>query len=242
MVDRMRRILASISLLLALVSAAAAQTFPGQLPAWNLFANPSASSADGQSATITQMLDGAFCSTANAIIQRGASTWSCSNSAYPAILRPETYGVKWDGATDDTLAWNALATAINATGGGVIIVCPSGLTSMVWKNAGGVPAGNLMTLSVPGVTFFWNGSKLISDQTAFSGSNVNAVFQLNTGVTSFESHDLNYTASAWAALDANAGARAYYVANAASNIRIYGTVMNGGRSFVEIAAGTWQTQ
>lgn len=75
----MTRIGTAIFLSIGLCAAVHAQTFPGQLPAWTIVGNPSGSASIGRSATITQMLDGAFCSTPGATLMRGASAWSCHN-------------------------------------------------------------------------------------------------------------------------------------------------------------------
>lgn len=51
---------------------------PGILPAWDVVGNPSASAAPPAPATVTQMLDGAFCSTQGQMLARGASAWACT--------------------------------------------------------------------------------------------------------------------------------------------------------------------
>lgn len=78
--------LGAILFLCALTVAALAQgTGVGQLPAWDVVGNPTASAGEPAAATITQMLDGAFCSTSTALLQRGASVWACNNAAASTI-------------------------------------------------------------------------------------------------------------------------------------------------------------
>ncbi|MDE2096444.1 MAG: hypothetical protein KGL39_04300 [Patescibacteria group bacterium] len=57
------------------------------------------------------------------------------------------YGLKWDGSTDDSAAWNSMLTAI-ATAGGGLVVCPAAVSiceGVVWPS-------NVFAIGVKGVT------------------------------------------------------------------------------------------
>lgn len=147
----MKKILSIILLTLVLGQQAPAQS--GLFPAWTVLGNPSASAALSQSATITQMLDGAFANTANGVLSRGASAWGSTiigtntfagnnGSGFAALTVAQgktlfgglaisptdpTYGAKCDGSTDDATAINAALTA--AAGG--MMVFPVGVNCKV---------------------------------------------------------------------------------------------------------------
>jgi len=85
----------------------------GNVPAWNVVGNPSASAAPMSSASITSMLDGAFCPTNGAVLQRGASVWACQTAISGSILTANTVPLSAlpQGAANTTLCNPTNATA-----------------------------------------------------------------------------------------------------------------------------------
>lgn len=92
----MRKILASVIAWFLLAGPALAQTGPGQLGAWNVVGNPTASAvpSPGTSATLTAMLDGAFCNTSGSDLLRGVSNWGCTLG----INNAQGFGLSTSGA------------------------------------------------------------------------------------------------------------------------------------------------
>ncbi len=103
----MRKIVASVLAWLGLTAVALGQAGPGQMPAWGIVGNPTGSpSSSISSATISTMLDGAFCNTNGAGLFRGASLWACQTTL-PTALMPALSG-------DVTNIAGTLATTITA--------------------------------------------------------------------------------------------------------------------------------
>lgn len=77
----MRRIGLCVALLLTSIASALGQS--GQAPAATAWGNPTAARAQAQFATITALLDQAFCNTNGKVLQRGASVWACQTVGAP---------------------------------------------------------------------------------------------------------------------------------------------------------------
>lgn len=103
----MRRIALAAAIILAAVTNLWAQA--GQVPAWNVWANPSAAASNLRSATLNAMFNGAFCSTANAMLARVGGSWVCQ-STLPTALTPAFTG-------DCTTVAGAVATTCTKTNG-----------------------------------------------------------------------------------------------------------------------------
>lgn len=75
--------------LIAFAVDASAQTQPGNIPAWNLMGNPTASAARQKNGTINAFLDGAYGCTSGQFLQRGASVWACQTAgAFAGFANP----------------------------------------------------------------------------------------------------------------------------------------------------------
>lgn len=163
----------------------------GLFPAWTVLGNPSASAALSQSATITQMLDGAFCGTTNAILQRGASVWACVVFPYTATTwTPTLQGSTGAGAPtyttqsgsyeqigrQVTVRFNILTTGLGG---------PTGVMQI-----GGLPVASASTtsdngecaaMSMTGVTLDASFTYLVGD--IIPGTSVIRLFEVGSGQT-----------------------------------------------------------
>lgn len=153
----MRKVLVSAFAWPFLAGAALAQTGLGQGPAWNIAANPTASAASQQWATITQMLDGAFCNTNGAMLARGASVWACQTTL-PTALFPALTGdvTNSAGALATTIAANAVSFAKFAQGALNTTLCnPTGSTANFQACTPGQMSANLC---LPNIQVFTSGT------------------------------------------------------------------------------------
>lgn len=159
----MRRIVFGFLAALFLAAPCGAQTYSGNLPAWNVFANPSASAARGRSATFTQMLDGAFCTTTNAFLLRGASVWACQS------LLPAASG--GTGVNNGTSTITLAASLVTTGAGAATLAFPAS------------PA----TYTYPGATATL-ASLTTADQTLSGGANVTSfsIGTVSTGTTTID--------------------------------------------------------
>jgi hypothetical protein len=105
----MKRI-ATILALLLLAAPAFGQAI-GQLPAGNVWGNPTASRGVAQPTSITSILDRALCSAQGNVVARGASAWTCSVSPVLGLPGSTQGSLGFAGATSGTATIKAQAAA-----------------------------------------------------------------------------------------------------------------------------------
>lgn len=164
----------------------------GLFPPWTVLGNPSASAALSQSATITQMLDGAFCSTTNAILQRSSTLWVCAalvganqiivggSSGNPLTVSGCTVDSNNSISCSSATSSEPLPTIINTTNDALS-------SALIFqKNRGGgntLTSDNIAILSFQGFanTAQQTAARVIVSQTASSsGSNIPSQFRFQT--------------------------------------------------------------
>lgn len=147
----MRRIVLAAAVIFATVTNLWAQS--GQLPAWNVFANPSAAPSNGRSASLTAMLDGAFCSTSGKVLQRGASVWACVTLSLPLAANHVFIGSAGAIATDQAMSGDCSivsAGTITCTKTNNVAFATSATTDTT--NATNITSGTLGAARLPGGT------------------------------------------------------------------------------------------
>jgi len=83
----MRNLFAAALVWLGFAGAALAQgSNVGNLPAWGVAGNPTASAAPPAQADLSTLFDGKFCSTSGSFMERGASAWNCQTSLQTQTL------------------------------------------------------------------------------------------------------------------------------------------------------------
>lgn len=159
-----------VALVLLWAGQASAQTGLGQIPAWNVVANPTSSAARSKTATITQMFDGAFCGTTDSMLLRGASVWACQT--LPSCSST-TSAIKYLLGTGFTCRTDAASlTATGQTFSGGANVTPFSI---------GTVASGTTTISCGNgpLQFFTNGGASTIAAPAADGSCI--VYMLNNG-------------------------------------------------------------
>jgi hypothetical protein len=123
MVDRMMRIFFAVLFCLSAAATAVAQTFPGQLPAWNLYGNPSGSPSNPGAATVMQMLNGVWGtpSVGNVPLATGPSTAIWGDAAPNGVIYVATAGNDSNSGLSPFSPKLTIQAGVNASGGKVII-------------------------------------------------------------------------------------------------------------------------
>lgn len=164
---------------LALASNVAAQTLPGQVPAWGVVGNPSSSVAPvARGATITQMFDGAYCSTIGFAIVRFTGAWTCAKWI---SANPVWWGADPTGAADSAAAFNSALAA------STVVQFPAGkfkFLSQVSYSVTGTPGSVTITgVGADNTILFWP-----------SGNGL--VLSLTNAKQSFHIRDLTFSSGA----------------------------------------------
>ena len=129
----MKKLLAAISLLLALAHPAFGQ---GQLRAGAVWGNSTAAQAPPQDTLLSPLFDQAFCTTSNALLQRGGSLWACVNNLILSTNSANALTVGPNGSTNPSLNVDA-STASAATGLNIKSAAAGGGLAVSTTSSGG---------------------------------------------------------------------------------------------------------
>ena len=146
------------------------------------------------------------------------------------LFSPEMYGAVGDGTTDDTTAFQNMATAVRAAGGGFIRFGQSKTYKVFPSPAVGV--SKLIDISnCSGVTIDCNGSILNFPATFTGGRVVWIIYMINCA--DIEINGLYAQQTATLSPDENNGIVSYYLYNANRQIRINSSYQKYGRACLE---------
>ncbi len=158
-------------------------------------------------------------------LPRGPAGTSAGN-----IFTPEAYGAVGDGTTDDTTAFQSLATAVR-TAVGAQIEFASNKTYAVFPSPS-VGTNTLMNLTgCEGVRVNFNGSRFISAGT-YTGGRITRVITLQN-CYDIEINGFNAEQTTTLAADLNNGLAGIYIIDTNRDIRINGFYQKYGRSCLE---------
>lgn len=165
----------------------------------------------------------------------GVTSWATSSSVNVFNPTDAAYGAKCDGVTDDTVAFQTMATAVRTAGAGTIEF-PSNADCQVFPT----PAVGTQTVlnlnATDGVTINFNNSRFRSAGT-YTGGRIVRVIEV-IGSRNITINGYNAIQTTTTAADVINGFAGIYMQDAVDTITINGAYQQYGRSLVECVEGS----